>query len=133
MNPQKCSPSVVQEIFRSLLADRTPSVHSVVPGQRTSTSSTTPLLTAPPPKNSIRFIENDQNNFREKYDGCRWRPVCTWHKEVLCTNLAFTRQLCHKHNVIRRNKEESKRKKKPLICHLSLPISEIFDSFYLIN
>lgn len=122
MNPPKCSPSVVQEIFRSLLADRTPSVHSVVPDQRTSTSSTTPLLTAPPPKNSIRFIENDQNNFREKYDGCRWRPVCTWHKDVLCTNLAYTRQLCHKHNAIRRNKEESKRKKKPLICHLSLPI-----------
>ena len=116
MNPPNCPSVNVRELFQALLTNRSPESTD----QRLSTSHT---LTGPPPKNSIRFIENDQNNRREKYDGHRWRLVCTW--DPMCTNLAYTRQLCGKHNLLRRNKEVPTQKRKPLIAHLSLPISTI--------
>lgn len=117
MNSTACSPSFVQEMFRSLL-DNTPSTSS---HQRLSISATPQPLTTPPVKNSIRYIDNDQNNRREKYDGHRWRLACTWHIEE-CTNLAYTRQLCAKHNALQRNKVLRRKKRKPLLTHMSLPI-----------
>jgi hypothetical protein len=123
MNPSNCSPGIVREIFQALLTNKNVPTTT---DQRTSTNTTTTtptLLTAPPPKNSIRFIENDQNNRREKYDGYRWRLVCTWNNE--CQNLAASVQLCCKHNAIRRNKAPYIRKKKQLATHSSLPISMI--------
>ena len=62
-----------------------------------------PPLTLVPTKNSVRFIENDPEQRREKFDGSRWRLACTWNRTE-CTNLAYTHQLCTKHNNIRRNK-----------------------------
>ena len=56
-----------------------------------------------PTRNSIRYIENDPEQRREKYDGSRWRLACTWNRTE-CTNLAYAYQLCSKHNDIRRNK-----------------------------
>jgi hypothetical protein len=116
-------------MFRSLLANTSPSNSSATSHQRLSASTTTAPepLTAPPPKNSIRYIENDQNNRREKYDGHRWRLACTWNNE--CTNLAYSSQLCAKHNALRRNKELPTRKRKPLLTHASLPISKILPFF----
>jgi len=128
MNPTNHSAVTVSKIFQALLKNS----NSATSHQRPSTPPPPPpstTLTAPPPKNSIRFIENDQNNRREKYDGYRWRLVCIWNDE--CTNLASSYQLCNKHNAIRRNKEPPTRKKKPLITHTSLPISEI--SFQIIK
>jgi len=127
MNPKEYSPSplAVQEMFRSLLADETPSNNSATSHQRLPAPTTTEVLTAPPPKNSIRYIENDQNNRREKYDGHRWRLVCTWNLNE-CTNLAYHHQLCNKHNILRRNKEVPTKKRKPLHTHTSLPISKNF-------
>jgi hypothetical protein len=131
MNPSKYSPSVVHEIFRSLLSETPPTNTSTTSHQRlpapppATTTTTTEPLTAPPPKNSIRYIENDQNNRREKYDGHRWRLVCIWNTNE-CTNLAYySHQLCGKHNALRRNKEFPSRKRKPLLTHTSLPISNI--------
>ncbi|UJR27600.1 hypothetical protein I4U23_008881 [Adineta vaga] len=118
-----CSPSAVDQLFRSLLQGTS----SFVNPNRLTTSATTTLpppqqpLTSPPLKNTIRFIENDQNNRREKYDGCRWRLVCTWQQNE-CTNLSHARQLCTKHNALQRNKELPKRKRKPLLTNASLPI-----------
>jgi hypothetical protein len=124
MNPSNCSSVTVRKLFHALLTNE----NSATPGQRSSTAAPPVTLTAPPPKNSIRFIENDQNNRREKYDGYRWRLVCTWNDE--CTNLAAYYQLCVKHNAIRRNKNPATRKKKPLDTHSSLPISKIFSSLF---
>ncbi len=122
MNPVQYSPLAVQEIFRSLLSDKGPSNSSSTSDQRLSTSTAPEVLAAPPPKHSIRYIENDQNGRREKYDGHRWRLVCTWNINE-CTNLAYYYQLCNKHNILRRNKEGSTKKRKPLLTHSSLPIS----------
>jgi hypothetical protein len=136
MSQLNCSALTVHEVFQSLLASTDPSRSSVASHQRPSASTSTattpkPLtstatapLTSPPRKNSIRYIDNDQNNHREKYDGSRWRLACTWNIQE-CTNLAYTHQLCYKHNAVRRNKEIPKRKRKPLFVHLSLPISNI--------
>jgi len=120
MSSSDCSPKAVQEYFRSLLSDPAPSNSSTTP-QRLTTSTTPQPLTSPPAKNFIRFIENDQNNRREKYDGHRWRLVCTWNM-FQCTNIAFSYQLCAKHNAQRRNKELPKKKRNPLLTHSSLPI-----------
>ncbi len=121
MNPSHCSPLVVQEMFRSLLANTS----STTAHQRLSTSTTAQEpLTSPPAKQSIRFIENDENNRREKYDGHRWRLVCTWNVNE-CTNLAYSHQICSKHNSLRRHNVLPKRKRKPLNTHSSLPISKI--------
>ena len=123
MNSSNCSPLLVEQLFRSLLSN---SNSATTNQQRVSIPTSSPgLLTSPPPKNSIRCIENDQNGRREKYDGRRWRLVCTWNKHE-CTNLAYSRQLCCKHNALRRNKELPKKKRKPLLTHTSLPISKIF-------
>ena len=98
---------------------------SAAPQHRLSTATTAPQpLSAPPAKHSIRRIENDQNNRREKYDGCRWRLVCTWNTDE-CTNLAYAHQLCAKHNALRRNKQLPKQYRKPLLAHASLPISNV--------
>lgn len=131
MHPTNCSPLFVQEMFRSLLRTTPSPGPSTVSHQKLSLSTTPKRLTSPPPKNSIRYIENDQNNRREKYDGHRWRLVCTWPGHE-CTNLAYTRQLCNKHNALQRNKELPKRKKKPLFTNLSLPICKFFSLFFFI-
>ncbi|CAF1168120.1 unnamed protein product [Rotaria sordida] len=120
MNPSNCSPLLVHKMFQSLLSNPT-SDSSNMSHQRLSASTTTQTLTSPPAKNSIRYIENDQNGRREKYDGYRWRLVCTWNTYE-CTNIACSYQFCTKHNALRRNKELPKRKRKPLITHSSLPI-----------
>lgn len=117
MNPSNRSSVAVRELFQSLLTSST--------AQPRLVASTTPAarLTSPPPKQSIRFIENDPSNRREKYDGRRWRLVCTW--DELCTNLAAHCQLCQKHNSFRKNKQLPTRKRKVLSAHSSLPISKV--------
>jgi hypothetical protein len=128
MNQPSCSRKAVQDIFHSLLSNQDSS-NSVTTSQQSLPPSTRPL-TKPPAKNDIRFIENDQNSRREKYDGCRWRLVCTWNVYE-CTNIAQGYQICSKHLAQRRNKEPPKKKRKPLINHLSLPISNIY--IFLLN
>ena len=59
-----------------------------------------------PMKNSIRFIDNNQNNFREKFNGEKWKLVCTWKKDI-CTNFAHSNQLCDKHNAQKRQQVSS--------------------------
>lgn len=143
MNQATCSPSLVHKVFHSLLAGTESPNPSSTSEKNTSELTETPQqqrLTAPPAKNSIRFMEGDQNGRREKYDGCRWRLVCTWNTHE-CTNIAYSYQLCTKHNSIRRNKEPPKRKRKPLLAHISLPISKNyflrslskFNIFVLVN
>jgi hypothetical protein len=127
MHPSNCSPLVVKEMFRSLLC----STSSSNTDQRSSVSTTPQPLAAPPAKNSIRYIEHDQNNRREKYDGHRWRPVCTWNVNE-CTNIMHARQLCAKHNALQRNKELPKKKKKLLFTNLSLPNCKVFSVFCFI-
>ncbi|CAF0802863.1 unnamed protein product [Adineta ricciae] len=127
MNPlttTTCSPVMVDQIFRSLLQNN-PRSDNV----RMTTSETRPPLTSPPAKNTIRFIENDQNNRREKYDGYRWRLVCTWNIYD-CTNLAGTRQLCGKHNAMQRHKEVPKKKRPPLLTTISLPVGNHLGNLY---
>lgn len=52
----------------------------------------------PPKINSIRFIDNDENNCREKYNGNCWKLVCIWNDDQ-CTNFAVSNKLlCTKHN-----------------------------------
>ncbi|CAF3433371.1 unnamed protein product [Rotaria sp. Silwood1] len=121
MNSSNCSPLLVQKMFQSLLSNPTTSNTSTTSHQNLPAPTTSRPLTSPPKKNSIRLIENDQNGRREKYDGYRWRLVCTWHL-CECTNIAYSYQLCAKHNALRRNKELPKRKRKPLLTHSSLPI-----------
>jgi len=77
-----------------------------------------------PEKYSIRFITNDQNNYREKYDGDCWRLVCTWNDNE-CNNFAISNKLCNKHNTQRQN-EISSSTSSPL--HSSLPNSKILFS-----
>lgn len=108
---------MVDQIFRSLLQNNSPRPDNA----RMTTTDERPPLTSPPMKNTIRFIENDQNNRREKYDGCRWRLVCTWNTHN-CTNIAGARQLCQKHNAIHRHKEPPKKKRPPLLTTISLPV-----------
>jgi len=135
MSTSNCSPAVVHEIFRSLLSNTASSNASATSPQRLSTATTTTPqpLTSPPPKNSIRYIENDQNGRREKYDGHRWRLVCTWNIHE-CTNLAYySHQLCSKHSALRRNKELPKRKRKPLLTHSSLPIMSQYNQNHARN
>jgi len=89
--------------------------------QYLSPSSTPESLPAPPPKNSIRFIENDQNRHREKYDGRQWRALCIW-KINKCTNIGYnSHKLCRKHYLITFNNVIPQRKRKPLTTHTSLP------------
>lgn len=93
--------------------------------QYLSPSSTPESLPAPPPKNSIRFIENDQNRHREKYDGRQWRALCIW-KINKCTNIGYnSHKLCRKHYLITFNNVIPQRKRKPLTTHTSLPASKI--------
>ncbi|CAF1343573.1 unnamed protein product [Rotaria magnacalcarata] len=120
MSQSHCSPLAVHRIFQSLLSEptRSNSFQKLAESPRTPHSH----LTSPPAKHTIRYIENDQNNRREKYDGRRWRLACTWDVYA-CTNLAGSRQLCSKHNAIRLNKVLPKNKKrKSLSTNLSLPI-----------
>lgn len=75
----------------------------------------------PPMKNSIRYKENDPSNHREKYDGHRWRLVCTWPGDE-CRNLAYTWKLCPKHNALRKNKPvRTSRKTKLQPKSISIP------------
>jgi hypothetical protein len=117
MESRKTTPVLVHEIFRSLLQSYN-APNLISPPNLTSP----PRLTSPPKKHTIRYIENDGNNRREKYDGCRWRLTCTWH-EYECSNLAYTCQLCPKHNAQRRNKIIPPKKKKHLVAFASLPTS----------
>lgn len=117
MTEPDCSPLTVHQIFQSLLHNEA----STNVLEKLAGSPKSPRLDAPPAKNTIRFIENDQNNHREKYDGHRWRLVCTWAQEE-CKNLAYSHQLCPKHNAIRLNKEPKKKKRKLLTAHASMPI-----------
>ena len=80
-----------------------------------------PLIMAPT-RNSIRYIENDPEQRREKYDGSRWRLACTWNRTE-CNNLAYAYQLCSKHNDIRRNKLP-RPKMKPTPYPLPMPIDD---------
>ena len=59
----------------------------------------------------IRFIEYDLDRRREKYDGSRWRLVCTWN-DGDCTNFAYSCKLCKRHNALRRNQPPRKYTKK---------------------
>lgn len=121
-NQSTCTPMLVEEIFRSLLAKSASSNPSVAPQQTTLA----PLLTSPPPKHSIRLIENDPTGRREKYDGCRWRAVCKW-EQYLCTNLSHARGLCTKHALQQSNKVRPTKIKR-LVPHNSLPIRNDFSA-----
>ena len=121
-NQSTCTPMLVEEIFRSLLAKNASATPTAAPQQTTLA----PLLTSPPPKHSIRLIENDPTGRREKYDGCRWRAVCQW-EQYLCTNLSYTRGLCTKHALQQSNKTRPTKIKR-LVPHNSLPIRNDFSS-----
>ncbi|CAF2349527.1 unnamed protein product [Rotaria sp. Silwood2] len=127
MNPSNCSPLLVQKMFQSLLSSTTSPISPTSSHQKLAAATTSQPLTSPPSKNSIRYIENDQNGRREKYDGHRWRLACTWNTYE-CTNIAYSNQLCNKHNALRRNKELPKRKRKPLLTHTSLPIMNQYNA-----
>jgi hypothetical protein len=71
-----------------------------------NTLSTLPPSPPPPEKDSIRFIDNDQNNYREKYNGDCWKLVCTWNDNE-CTDFAILNKLCNKHNAENQNKISS--------------------------
>ena len=88
----------------------------VAPPQAKTTPATPRLLTSPPRKNTIRLVENDQNNRREKYDGSRWRLVCVGNDNE-CTNLAYARGLCGKHYTQQRSTEPPPAKKRKLLVH----------------
>ena len=121
----------VKELFHALLTNTT-SQANIKASSSPAAPAATPtqgLLTEPPPKHLVRFIENDSNNRREKYDGRRWRLVCTWDDE--CRNVAGSYQLCKKHNNMRKSKEPQGHKPKPSNARSSLPNSKI--SFLLSN
>ena len=117
-----CSPLLVHELFRSLLSGAVPPDTAMA--SQPSPTNTSPRLTSPPKKNTIRFISNDPHNRREKYDGSRWRRVCTWN-ECLCTNLAYSNLLCARHNTQQRNREWQTKQGKAIAARVSLPISKI--------
>lgn len=123
MNSSNRSSVNVKELFHSLLTNTTPQANIKASSSPAATATTPGLLTEPPPKNLVRFIENDSNNRREKYDGRRWRLVCTWDNE--CINIAGYYQLCKKHNNVRKSKEPQGQKRKPSNARSSLPNSEI--------
>ena len=118
MTSTNCTSAHVKEIFQALLTNTLTTPQPNPPAPRS------PRLTSPPPKNSIRLIEHDVHNRREKYDGRRWRLVCVWDGQ--CPNIAVSSKLCVKHNAIRRNKEPPSRKKKSSHARSSLPISKMF-------
>lgn len=120
MNSSNCTSVNVKELFHSLLTDST-SPANIKASSSPATIPPSPL-TEPPPKHLIRFIENDSNNRREKYDGRRWRLVCTWDDE--CRNVAGCYKLCQKHNNIRKSKEPQGQKRKSTNERSSLSNSE---------
>jgi len=93
-----------------------------LPTPQTTTTTAPHLLTSPPRKNTIRPIENDQNNRREKYDGSRWRSVCSADNNQ-CRNVVYIRDLCQKHHLIQRTSEPPKKKPKLLQHHFSMPMT----------
>lgn len=118
-NSSACSPLLVQDLFRALLAHKSPSNMSSTNQQTLQSRNSPQLLSTPPKRNSIRYVNNDQNNSREKYDGHRWRLICNWNKNG-CTNLVYYRGLCAKHYAQQKQKLP-KVHKKPLIHQRSLP------------
>lgn len=122
MISSNCTSNPVKELFDSLLINT--NVQPDPPPPPPSTLPQSPRLTSPPPKNFIRRIQNDDRKRREKYDGCRWRLVCTWNDD--CQNIACTSQLCKKHHMIRKGKDPTARKSKPVPARSSLPNSKIF-------
>lgn len=66
--------------------------------------------TLSPQRGDIRPIKDHPLNYREKYDGYRWRLVCTW-SETFCSNFMNTRRLCKRHNRLSKN-DSTKQKTK---------------------
>lgn len=96
----------------------------LLPTPQPATTTAPRLLTSPPRKNTVRSIENDQNNRREKYDGSRWRLVC-FADNNQCNNVVYNRDLCLKHYNIQRVSEPPKKKRKLLLHQFSLPTTTI--------
>jgi hypothetical protein len=111
---------LVHEIFRSLLANTNgnnalnTSQPLPMTVQSTGLPSSSSLSSSPPRKNAIRYVENGENNRREKYDGRRWRTVCSWSDDS-CTNFAASRNLCLKHNGRQRKRKTLTPKKSTTI------------------
>lgn len=75
-------------------------------------------------KGDIRYIQDDPLMRREKFDGSCWRLVCTW-AVVRCTNFAYSRNLCTRHNAESQNKPVNKRQRRVHIeRNRPTPISE---------
>jgi len=89
------TPECVNQFFHYLL--------QACISKRSLSTLRSPLPPPPPPeKGSIRFILNDQNNYREKYNGDSWKLVCTWNNNT-CTNFAISNKLCNEHNMQKQN------------------------------
>ncbi|UJR21678.1 hypothetical protein I4U23_024755 [Adineta vaga] len=60
--------------------------------------SVSSIISTPLPNTRpIRYIKNDQNNHREKYNGWHWKLVCTWNQSI-CQNFAVKNKLCQRNN-----------------------------------